>query len=71
MDDARPAGISRRAFGQLIGAAALTGALPHVSHGAVARAVEPEKLLVGGDELCDLTAVDLASRIRRKQVSAR
>ena len=26
---------------------------------------------VAGDELCDLTALDLASRIRRKQVSAR
>jgi amidase len=71
MDDAQPNEISRRAFGQLIGAAALTGALPDVSRGAVAQEVGAEEPLVAGDELCDLTAVDLASRIRRKQVSAR
>ncbi|MEO6528949.1 MAG: amidase [Gemmatimonadaceae bacterium] len=78
-DDSRE-GLSRRAFGKLLGAAALTGALPGAlpvaSHGAamtsssppVEHAAEP---VVAGDEICDLTAIDLAARIRRKQLSAR
>ena len=53
--------ISRRAFGQSIAAAAVGGMLQPVStHVAPA-----------GDELCALSAVDLATRIRAKQVSAR
>jgi amidase len=50
--------ISRRAFGQLLGAAAISGAVPATAAGA-------------SDELCALSAVELASRIRARQVSAR
>ena len=69
--------ISRRTFGQLLGAAALSGALPELSLGATmphdtttqTPPASPGPL--AGDELCTLTAIDLAARIRRKQVSAR
>lgn len=56
-----PDGISRREFGQILGAAALVGALPDVTRAET----------FASDELCNLTAVELASRIRRKDVSAR
>ena len=56
--------ISRREFGQLLGAAALGPALTNMSRSNDSSFVAP-------DELCDLTAIELASRIRRKQVSAR
>lgn len=76
MDDVPHNGLSRRAFGQLLGAAALTGVLPDLSLAASSPPSPPAEMptetpAVAGDELCDLTAVDLASRIRRKQVSAR
>ena len=75
MSDAPHDGLSRRAFGQLLGVAALTGALPDVSLAASSppRSADTKAavLVAAGDELCDLTAVDLASRIRRKQLSAR
>ncbi|MEP6493833.1 MAG: amidase [bacterium] len=76
MSDAPRDGLSRRAFGQLLGAAALTGALPELSFGAASPSESPTSAptsapSVAADDLCDLTAVDLAARIRRKQVSAR
>ncbi len=73
MSDAPNDGLSRRAFGQLLGAAALGGALPDVTRGGPPpRANETiETREVAGDELCDLTAIDLAGRIRRGQLSAR
>ena len=68
-------GVSRRDFGRLLGAAALSGMLPNAvggthgtsggDHDATPRSVDAP------DELCDLTAVELAARIRRKQLSAR
>ncbi|MDB4883406.1 MAG: Amidase [Gemmatimonadetes bacterium] len=68
-------GLSRRAFGRLLGVAALTGALPEVSRGAPPPPSHPEDSLnehsLAGDDICDLTAVDLAAHIRRKQLSAR
>ena len=65
-------GLTRRAFGQLLGAAALTAALPDALLASSSPSDMPtEPSAVAGDELCDLTAVDLASRIRRKQISAR
>jgi amidase len=75
MNDESPSAITRRAFGQILGAAALSATLPELSFGET----PPNELrgdplampAVAGDELCDLTALDLASRIRRKQVSAR
>ena len=76
MSEAPRDGLSRRAFGQLLGAAALAGALPGIAAGAPSpiplptdKSMHPNT--VAGDELCDLTAVELASRIRHKQLSAR
>jgi amidase len=65
-------GLSRRAFGQLLGAAALAGAIPHdlLGHTVAARG-ETMSIATTSDELCDLTATELAARIRRKQLSAR
>ena len=64
--------IDRRTFSQRIGMAAAAGAL----HGLSADAAEQgsggtARAAAKGDELCDLSAMELASRIRRKQVSAR
>src|SRR5439155_12846160 len=67
MSDAPGDDLSRREFGHIIGAAALTGALPKAPLGVPAA----EEQASIADELCDLTAVDLAARIRHKQVSAR
>jgi amidase len=52
--------IDRREFTRLVGAAAVA----HALSGSVTSTPAP-------DELCDLSAIELASRIRRKQVSAR
>ena len=75
MSDASHDNLSRRAFGQLLGVAAFTGALRDVPLGAPSTLPPTDESTntsaVSGDELCDLTAVDLAARIRRKQVSAR
>ena len=66
-------GVSRRDFGRLLGAAALSGVLPNLESGVSHQpehhrdATSPD----ASDELCDLTAVELAARIRRKQLSAR
>lgn len=62
--------LSRREFGRLLGAAAVTGTLPHratpmpTSSDTNAEARAP-------DGLCDIAATELAARIRRKDVSAR
>ena len=76
MSDASGDGLTRRAFGQLLGAAAVSAALPEVSAAPSSPRSAPDERLgdaavIPADELCDLTAVDLAARIRRKQVSAR
>ncbi len=60
--------LTRRTFGQVVGAAAV-GAL---SSGVTA--AEPANRMTqstSAGELCDLSAVELAARIRRKDVSAR
>ena len=65
--------MSRRTFGQVLAAAAVGGALPDLaldgSRGADANSAPPAA--VPREELCELTAIELAARIRRKQVSAR
>ena len=75
MSDASHDNLSRRAFGQLLGVAAFTGTLRDVPLGAPTVLPPADESTdtraISGDELCDLTAVDLAARIRRKQVSAR
>jgi amidase len=56
--------LSRRNFSKLLGAAALAGSVPHLPLGELTP-------MAMSDDLCDLTAIDLAGRIRTKQVSAR
>ena len=70
------AAISRRDFGRLLGVAAVAGSLPTL--GLRSEIATPQLPSTGaampsvsGDELCNLTAVDLAARIRSKHVSAR
>ena len=64
------ASISRRAFGQTIGAAAIGGSLRAVVMGSAA-GPPPAQAKSSEGELVYLSAVELASRIRSKQVSAR
>ena len=67
----RAATITRRAFGQALGMAAVAGTVPGLSGTAWA---QPAKMAIAagaGDELCDLSAIELVARMRRKQVSAR
>jgi amidase len=64
--------IDRRTFGQQIGLAAAAGALHGLSaHAAEQGSTGAARPAGKGDELCDLSAIELVSRIRRKQVSAR
>jgi amidase len=62
--------ISRRAFGQAIGAAAIGGSF-HAHPIDASKAESPMSQAKQADDLCYLSAVELASRLRRKQVSAR
>jgi amidase len=66
-------GLSRRDFGKLLGAAAITGTLPSLGTAEPVPPLEETSMTqpAAPDELCDLTAIELAARIRRKQVSAR
>jgi amidase len=61
--------LSRRSFTQLMGAAALTGALPTALAADTPRM--PDRSSTPADELTSLSATELAARIRRKQLSAR
>lgn len=61
--------LSRRAFTQLVGAAAVGGALPHVLSANTPAMAVPDS--TPADELTSLSATELAARIRRKSVSAR
>ncbi len=61
--------LSRRAFTQLVGAAAVSGALPHVLSANTPAMPVPDS--TPADELTSLSATELAARIRRKSVSAR
>src|SRR6188474_1718794 len=64
--------IDRRTFGQQLGIAAAAGALHGLSAEAAEQGSSGAGRAGGGrDELCDLSAIELAARIRRKQVSAR
>jgi len=69
MDDSNH--ISRRAFGQVVGAAAAASTLQALGSGGPADQSARPAAGASADELCDLTAVELAARIRRKDVSAR
>ena len=71
--------IDRRTFGQLLGAAAVSRVLPGLSIGTPmpthTGTTDSQPMMPSasapGDELCALTAIELAQRIRTKQVSAR
>ena len=63
-----PDPMSRRTFGQLLGAAAAGAALPNLSLGEPVLSATD---YASTDDLCDLNATELAARIRTKQVSAR
>jgi hypothetical protein len=62
--------ISRREFNAALGGGAMAKALPHPLPGAPGapsrNAKSPPQ-----SELCEMTAVELADRLRRRQVSAR
>ena len=64
--------VSRRVFNQTLGAVAMAGVLPPLPTSTLARAQSQAATPGRGDDaLCDLSAVELAARIRRKEVSAR
>ena len=63
--------VTRRAFGHALGMAAVAGTVPDLSRGASAQSPKTANMAVAGDELCDLSAIELAARMRRKDVSAR
>jgi amidase len=64
--------MSRRDFGRIIGATAAAGSIDALSlREAGAQTSASSSRPAKGDELCEMTAVDLAARIRRKEVSAR
>ena len=68
-----PARLSRRGFGRAVGGVAVAGtvhALTTPESSAQSGKTEAVPARVSGD-LCDLSAVELAARIRRKDVSAR
>src|SRR3954447_17323566 len=71
-DASRTGSMSRREFGRIIGASAAAGSIDALSMGeAGAQTSASASRAAKGDELCEMTAVDLAARIRRKDVSAR
>jgi amidase len=59
--------ISRRAFGQTLGIAALASTV----NGLAAPAPAEQSATASAEALCDLSAVDLVAKIRRREVSAR
>jgi amidase len=69
--------MNRRKSGQLPGADAVDGTLADIAPPGAPQGSTSGHATTGvgppaaGEELCELTAVDLASRLRRKQVSAR
>src|SRR5262245_20720736 len=63
--------ISRRTFGQAIGIVAAAGSLPPIGGGPSSDQSAGGAPPRADETLCNLTALELAERIRRKQVSAR
>jgi amidase len=62
--------IDRRTFGQRLGLGAIAGTL-HGITGSAAQSANVNQSVPSRDELCDLSATELAVKIRRKEVSAR
>ena len=65
--------ITRRGFGQAVGMAAVAGTLQALSADTVEAQARDSGRPTSSrpDDLCDLNAIELVARIRRKQVSAR
>jgi amidase len=66
-----PASMTRRAFGQALGAGAVASTLQGLASTASAQSNAAQPATVRGEELCDLSAIELVAKIRRKEVSAR
>jgi amidase len=63
--------LTRRDFGQAIGVVAAATTVPGLIDTASAQSSKPPSITSGTDDLCDLSAVELAARIRRRELSAR
>ena len=63
--------VTRRAFGQTIGMAAVAGTVPGLIGSAAAQADGKRGAATAADQLCDLSAIELVGRLRRKDLSAR
>jgi amidase len=63
--------VTRRTFGQTVAMAAIANTLPGLDHVAPVSGTSQAPTGDAPDELCDLSAIELAARIRRKDVSAR
>ncbi len=63
--------ITRRAFGQTLGIAAVASTLHGVADSVSAQSDTSRSVAGASDQLCDLSATELAARIRRKDLSAR
>ena len=66
-----PDDIDRRTFGRRLGIAAVAGALHSLPDAASGQGSGVNQPAARDEELCDLSAIELAARIRRKDVSAR
>ena len=69
--DDRPGLMTRRTFGRVLGAGAAAAPLHTPGTGANSGQGGATVPTSRTDEICDLSAVDLAARIRRKELSAR
>ncbi|MGH9238342.1 MAG: hypothetical protein ACRD3G_09920, partial [Vicinamibacterales bacterium] len=63
--------IDRRTFAQRVGLAAAAGALQGLSADAAQGRDSGSREAGGRDALCDLSAIELTARVRRKDLSAR
>jgi amidase len=63
--------INRRVFGRTLGLAGVAGALHRLADMTSVQQTAPVSPADRSTELCDLSAIELAARIRRKDVSAR
>jgi amidase len=62
--------ITRRVFGQTLGVAAVAGTLHGLADSVTAQSATPRSASAS-EQLCDLSAIELAARLRRKDLSAR
>ena len=67
----RAEAVTRRTFGQALGMAAIGGAFPGLAGTAWRRSGKSATAAGTREQLCDLSAIELVARMRRKDVSAR